>query len=106
MYLCKFGQNSSSSSEDNARKTIFWTFQSATVTLRIGSRSPKSNQLFPSSQQCIHASLVKNHQLLQKIMHGNESGGRRQHQRRQDPHQKQFIPPPSGLGGHNKNKRL
>ena len=48
--------------------------------------SPKSNQLFPSSQQCIYASLVKIHQLVQKIMQGNESG------HRQDPHQKQYIP--------------
>ena len=28
-------------------KTIFWTFQSAAVTLKIRSRSPKFNQLFP-----------------------------------------------------------
>ena len=29
------------------RKTLFWTFQSAGVTLKIRSTSPKSNQLFP-----------------------------------------------------------
>ena len=34
--------------------------------------SQKSNQLSPFSQQCIYASLVKIHQLVQKIMHGNE----------------------------------
>ena len=32
----------------------------------------KSNQLFPSSQQCNYASLVKIHWLVQMIMHGNE----------------------------------
>ena len=48
----------------------FYTFQSAPLTLKITSRSPKSNQLFPSSQQCIDASLVKIRQLVQKIMHG------------------------------------
>ena len=37
------------------------------VTLKIRSRSPKSNQLFPSSQQSIYASLVKIHPLIQKI---------------------------------------
>ena len=47
------------------------TFQSAPVTLKIRSRSPKSNQPFPSSQQCIYASLVKIHRLVQKITHGN-----------------------------------
>ena len=51
------------------------------MALKIRSRSLKSNQLFPSSKQCIFASFVKIHQLVQKIMHGNESG------RRRDPHQ-------------------
>ena len=41
------------------------------VTLKIRSRSPKSNQLFPSSKHCIYASLVKIHSLIQKIMHVN-----------------------------------
>ena len=40
-------------------------------TLTIRSRSPKSSQLFPSSHQCIYASLVKIHPLVQKIRHGN-----------------------------------
>ena len=81
-------------------QTIFWTFRSAHVSLKLRSRSPKSNQLFPSSQQCIYASFVKIHQPVQKIMHLNEiSGCRRRHCR--DPHQKQYIPPPSGLGEHN-----
>ena len=55
---------------------MFRTFQSAPVTLRIRSRSPKSNKLFSFSQQCIYASLVKIHLLVQKIMHRNESGSR------------------------------
>ena len=53
-------------------ETLFWTFQSAPLTFKIRSRSPKSNKLFPSSQQCIYATLVKFHKLIQKIMHGNE----------------------------------
>ena len=58
-------------------ETIFWTFQSAAVTLEISSRSPKFNQLFPYSKKCPYskpcfcASLVKIHPLSQKIMHGN-----------------------------------
>ena len=51
------------------------------MALKIRSRSLKSYQLFPSSKQCINASFVKIHQLVQKIMHGKESGQRR------DPHQ-------------------
>ena len=61
-------------SRDTIQKPYFGqnlTFQSAPVTLKIRSRSPKSNGLFPSSQQCIYASLVKTHQLVQKITHGN-----------------------------------
>ena len=41
------------------------------VTLKIMPRSPKSNQLFTSSRQCIYASLVKINQLVQKITHVN-----------------------------------
>ena len=40
------------------------------VTLKIMSRSPKSNQL-PSFQQCIYASLVKIPSLVQSIAQGN-----------------------------------
>ena len=72
MYLCKFGQNPSTSSEDNARKPYIAHFKVPPVTLKIRSRSPKSNQLFPSSKQCIYAIFVKIHNLVQKIMHGNE----------------------------------
>ena len=41
------------------------------MTLEIRSRSPKCNQLFPSSQQCTYASLVKIHPLAQKTTHRN-----------------------------------
>ena len=40
------------------------------VTLKIMSRSPKSSQLFQPFQQCIHASLIKIHLLVQNIAHG------------------------------------
>ena len=50
-------------------ETIFQTFQSVIVTLNMRSRSP-SNQLVPPYQQCIHASLVKIHQMVQKIING------------------------------------
>ena len=43
------------------------------MTLKIGSRSPKSNQLVPPSQQCICASLVKILPSVQKITCGNEA---------------------------------
>ena len=52
-------------------ETIFLTFQSDPVTLKIRSRLPKSNQLFCSSHQCIHASLVKIYSPVQKITHRN-----------------------------------
>ena len=41
------------------------------MTLKIRSRSPKSNLSFPFSQQYVFASLVKIHPLVQKIIHGN-----------------------------------
>ena len=69
--VCKFGENPSTSSKDNAQKPYFGHFQSAAVTLKIWSRSPNFNQLFPFSQQCIYASLVKIHPLVQKITHRN-----------------------------------
>ena len=46
-------------------------FQSAPVTLKIRSSSPKYDQPFPYSKQCNYVSLVKIYQLVQKIMHGN-----------------------------------
>ena len=53
-------------------ETLFWTFQSVGVTLKIKSRSQQSNQLFSSSLQCINARFVKIHLLVQKITHRNE----------------------------------
>ena len=50
---------------------LFWTFHSAGFTMKIRSRSPKSNQLFPYLKQCIYTSLVKIHRFVQKITHGN-----------------------------------
>ena len=66
------------------------------MTLKIGSRSPKSNQLVPPSQQCIYASLVKIRLSVQKITHGNEAT--------QAPTQtgsapKTICPPPPSVGG-------
>ena len=40
------------------------------MTLKIRSRSPKYDLLFYSSQQCIYASLVQIHPLIQRIMQG------------------------------------
>ena len=48
------------------KETPFWTFQNASVTLKIRSRSSKSYQLFPFSQQCIYRSLVKVHQWFRR----------------------------------------
>ena len=47
-------------------KANFDTFHGL-VTLKNRSKSPKSNQLFPPSQLCIYASLVKFHPMVQKI---------------------------------------
>ena len=68
LYLCKFGLNLSTGTE-----TKFHILKKVAVTLKIGSRSPKSNQLVPPSQQCICASLVKICPSVQKITHGNEA---------------------------------
>ena len=40
------------------------------VTLKIMSRSSKSNRLIPFSKQCIYANLDKIHSMIQ-IMHGD-----------------------------------
>ena len=50
-----------------------WFILYRMVTLKIKSRSPKSNQLFPPFQQCIYASLVKIHRLVQKTMNRKEA---------------------------------
>ena len=62
------------------------------MTLKIGSRSPKSNQLVPPSQQCICASLVKIRPLVQKITHGNEATPT-------GSAPKTICPPPPSVGG-------
>ena len=54
MYVCEFGQNPSTDSEDNAWKPYF------------GIQSTYS-----LSPTCIYASLVKIHPLVQKITHGH-----------------------------------
>ena len=63
----------STGSEDKSTEMKFDTLKKVTVTLKIKSRSPKSNQLFTPSQHCIYASLVKICPLVQKITTGNET---------------------------------
>ena len=61
---------------DNVQKLSFsqnWTVQSASVTLKIRSRSSKYNQLFPTPRQRIYVCLVKIHPLVQKIECGKKS---------------------------------
>ena len=41
------------------------------MTLKVRSRSPKCDLLFPSIQQCIYASLAEIHPLVPYITHGN-----------------------------------
>ena len=53
--------------KQNAHKAHFLSNYSA-VTLKIRSRSPKSNQFFPPSLGCICASLVKFQTLVKEIM--------------------------------------
>ena len=50
-----------------------FTYLSPPVTLKIRSRSPKSNQLLSLSQRYIHASLVTFHPLVQEISFKQES---------------------------------
>ena len=76
-------------------ETKFHTLKKVAVTLKIWSRSPKSNQLVPPSQQCICASLDKISPSVQKITRGNEA------MRTQTPTgsaPKTICPPPFGLG--------
>ena len=71
------------------------------MTLKIGSRSPKFNQLVPPSQQCICASLVKIRPSVQRITRGNEAT--RTQTLMQMPTgsaPKQYVLPPLWLGGH------
>ena len=66
MYPCKFGEIPSIGSRDivGTRNCHL----SPAVTLKMRSRSPKSNQLLNLSQWYIHASLVKFHPLVQEIL--------------------------------------
>ena len=68
------------------------------MTLKIGPKSPKSNQLVPPSQQCICASLVKIRPSVQKITRRNEATTM---QTPTGSAQKQYVPPPFRFGGHN-----
>ena len=66
----KFGRNPSFDSRDSWQTSLFlskFDIQSTGVTLKMRSRSPKSNHFFPMSQWCFYASLVKIHQLVQEI---------------------------------------
>ena len=60
------------SSEDNARKPISDNLK-CRFDLEIRQRSLKSNQLVFPSQQCIYASLVRIHHLVQKKTHRKEA---------------------------------
>ena len=66
----KFGQNQSFGSRDRMQTSVFWSnvdIQSAGITSKMRSRSPKSNYFFPISQWCFYVSLVKINQLVQEI---------------------------------------
>ena len=69
--ICKFGQNTSISSEDN--RNHISDISKCSCDLEIRSRAPKYNQLISPSQLCIYASLVKIHPLVQKIAHRKEA---------------------------------
>ena len=66
----KFGHNPSFDSRYRVLTSFFWSkldIKSAGVTLKIRSRSLKSNHFFLMSQWCSRASLVIIHQLVQEI---------------------------------------
>ena len=67
------------------------------VTLKMRPRSLKSNQLFPPSQSCIYASLVKIHPLVQKISRRKEAT--RTHTRTRTRSAPKTICPPPSAGG-------
>ena len=78
------------------------TFQSANVTLKISSRSPKSNQLFPPSQNKKYACLVKIHLLFQKITNRNKAAQMPAGTPKGSA-SKSLCPPWVGAGGHKDN---
>ena len=66
----KFCQNPSFGWGDRVQASFFLTkfeIQSASVALKMRSRSPKSNHFFSMPQWCFYVSLVKIHQLIQEI---------------------------------------
>ena len=66
----KFGQNPSFGSRDRVQTSFSGAksdIQSAGVTLKMRSRSPKSNYFFAMSHRCFCAVLVKIQQLVQEI---------------------------------------
>ena len=69
------------------------------VTLKMRSRSPKSNQLFPPSQPCIYASLVKIHPVVQKISRRKEATRKRTPMRTPTGSTPKTICPPPSVGG-------
>ena len=75
IYPCNFGKNATTGSKDivqtRKRHRIF-SFSTA-VTLKIRSRSPKSNQFFVMSQLYINANLLRIQPLVQKILCRQES---------------------------------
>ena len=88
MYQCKFGQNPSTSSEDNARKPYFGHFK-VPVTLKMRSRSPKIYSTLPLLSTMFICKFGQNSST------GSEDNARKRKsgsQRWQDPHQKQYIP--------------
>ena len=76
LYPCKSGWNRPTSSWDMVHTSTFWlkfSSLSPELTLKIGSRSPKPNQLFIMSQCYILANLVKIHQQVHEISCKQES---------------------------------
>ena len=76
LYPCKSGWNMSISSWDMVHTSTFclkFGSLSPAVTLKIGSRSPKPNQLFIMSQCYILANLVKIHTPVHEIWCKQES---------------------------------
>ena len=83
------------SNQEISYKDLFWSkynISKCWCDLKNRSRSSKSNKQFPYSQQCIYASLIKIHQLVQKITQETKSG------RRRDSAPITIYPQYSGLG--------
>ena len=101
LYPCKSGWNLPTTSWDMVHTRTFWLkfgSLSPAVTLKIMPRSPKPHKLFIMSQCCIHANLVKIHQLVHEISCKQESVKPMPTLSRLDPHHK-YVPLPFS-GGH------